>query len=451
MGSLYLALTDGTTTCTLADGAGGVTSYRLTYGAWGPKLAARRAAQLGGRGPYEDVSEEMTISIHGSSTANAYSKLQALQALLEQAGRFARGEAVAPVLLKYSPPDATVSSAASPLQAVVSEGMLMLPGNFNATQPQFVIANIKIKLKRQGEWLHVTESPMSEPGLTNSGELATITLPAAAKALSPTLLQMTQGRMESDTTDQIIVLAGGSSRVQILAANGGAGGAFSAVNDAAKFARHTNVLRYTPAVTTEVGQAIGALSMDSQTRQCIVLASVRNNSATTSFSIRMQLSSTGGYGFTPRQRIAANALYPQWITLGLVATGETPTYCYLYVTASAASGSLDIDSIVVVSVNFPEVHIIGVPDNPSYSGVATLVIDHRALTRESPAVTAAGFSGPYMGNVWLPTQSAGLTALVLQCGGYNRDRWRTTRFSGSELVVANVFTATRLRALVAPE
>jgi len=450
MGLLYLAITDGTTTCTLADGAGGGTSYRLTYGAWAPKLALRRAGQLSGRSPYEDVAEEMTISIHGSSLADAYTKLQTLMTLLEQAGRFERGESVSPVVLKYSPPGATVSSAASPLQAVIISGEMVTPGNFNAGQPQFVISHLKIRVRRQGEWKHVTEAASS--AATNSGDLATITLPGAAKALAPTALQMTNCQMRSLATDQMIVLAAGSNRVQVLAANGGAGGAFAAVNDAARFARNTTVLRYTPAGTAEVTATIGAVSLDAATRTCVVLASVRNNSATTAFAIRARLDSTGGVAYTPTQRIEANALNPQWVVLGLVALSETPQFCNLAVTASAASGTLDVDSIVIVAVNFPEVHIVGVQDNPSFSGRATLVIDHRALTRESPVVTMSGYAGPYTGNVWLPTQAAAVTALVLQCGSLaNADRWRTTFTSGAEAVETNVFTATRLRAMIAPE
>src|SRR5512139_3583418 len=117
MGQLYLAVSDGTTTCTIADGAGGATSYRLKYGGWAPEVAPLRKSTLGGRGPYAEVIETLTLNIHGSSAADAYAKLQTLNTLLDQAERHARGEQVTAVVLKYSPDSATVSSSASPLQA----------------------------------------------------------------------------------------------------------------------------------------------------------------------------------------------------------------------------------------------------------------------------------------------------------------------------------------------
>src|SRR3990170_3534484 len=96
----YLVITDGTTTVTIADGAGGATNYKFAYGTWAPAVAPLRRSQLGGRGPYGDVIEEMQLHITGSTVPNALANLATLAQLLDQAERWSRGENVSAVLIK---------------------------------------------------------------------------------------------------------------------------------------------------------------------------------------------------------------------------------------------------------------------------------------------------------------------------------------------------------------
>src|SRR4051812_30642710 len=98
---LYLVLTDGTTTVTFSDGANGSTNYPPQAGGWAPNVAALNQSLLGGRGPYTDVVEEITINVRGATAALCYSNLDALVRLLDQADRWwLRAENISPVLLK---------------------------------------------------------------------------------------------------------------------------------------------------------------------------------------------------------------------------------------------------------------------------------------------------------------------------------------------------------------
>jgi hypothetical protein len=64
-----LKITDGSTTVDLT----GTDGYQVV-GEWAPQIATRRKSKMGGRSPYNDVEEQMTIVIKGTSTANALSK-----------------------------------------------------------------------------------------------------------------------------------------------------------------------------------------------------------------------------------------------------------------------------------------------------------------------------------------------------------------------------------------
>lgn len=152
----YLAITDGTTTCTILDGAGGTTNYALLNNTWAPAIASLRASALGGRGPYEDVVEELDLTIVGATAAAALTNLATLNRLLDQAERWTRGETgAAPVVIKYT---VQGSAPAMRLQALIlgrpqGGGAVELSPRFNKVGLLTEISGVRVRFRRRGQWL----------------------------------------------------------------------------------------------------------------------------------------------------------------------------------------------------------------------------------------------------------------------------------------------------------
>ena len=88
-----LSISDGTTTVNLISG----NALYLAAGGWPLAVSPPQISDLGGRGPYDDVTETITVTATG---ANAIPDLRNTLRLLDQARRWARGEDVTAVTLR---------------------------------------------------------------------------------------------------------------------------------------------------------------------------------------------------------------------------------------------------------------------------------------------------------------------------------------------------------------
>lgn len=459
---LYLVITDGSTTVTIADGLGGATNYKLHYGGWAPTIAGRRRSSLGGRGPYEDAIEEMVLDIYGATAAAAYANLRTLISLLDQADRWSNNETnFSAVLLKYSPGGGTVSSTANPLQAPIlgradgdnTIGARLSP-EFNAAQNMYAILGVKVRIKRPGLWLHISETQASAG--TDNGDVATVSGLTGQGVLSPTKVNITafgfNGTSSYTFSDGYVLLARAAADIQIINGKDLSGtSGFTSVNDSANFAHGTNVLRYTPADTAEHLAAAKSLSPSSYSRRICILFNARNNHATTTFNVRAKVSNSYDYFYTPSVVVPVSS-GPDWIFLGFVSLPNEPTKINLAITASAAAGTLDIDGIIVLDLSSPQNHILQVYQSNSPDGVGSFgdfTIDHRALTDPQPAVLKGTSGLPYSGDPFLATRAATLYALLLQNGEDGSTiTWREVY--GPGFVQQNTFTITRTAAYLTP-
>lgn len=446
MSELYLVITDGTTTCTIADGAGGATAYRLKYGGWSPRIAGLRASELGGRGPFEDVTETLILNVHGSSMADAYTKIHALQTLVEQAERFERGEIVSAVVIKYSPPDAAISSAANPLQARVLGGSITLPDNISTAHPQAVIVGVRLQLRRTGQWLHAAVSAAS--AATNNGEVATISL-TACDIVSPSALlirNIAQKGTANSYSDVVVLQAASAADIQVFPANYllPATG-FSAFYDTTNFPLSDTVLRYTPSSTTEQqsgGWAIGSVGV------LAIWLNVRNNSSTTTFKIRAHYTNGRMESYTPHIVIPA-ASGPRWYFVGLIANTVSNAVIQLACTASAASGTLDIDGVALINTDSVDYGCVVIKQPCGYSG-ENESIDHRALTAIQPYVGASWMEtrSSYQGDAYLTSRAATMYYALLQTGSDGSTiHWRAT-LGGA--LIQNTWTLARTTGYLTP-
>lgn len=442
MGWLYLAISDGTNEIVIADGNGGATDYRLIYGQWSPSIASLRTSPLAGRGPYNEVVERLTLSVHGGDAAEAYDNLLALQQIVDQVNRWARGENVAAVKLLYSAPEAEISSASEPLSATLLSADLELPADFNAGRAD--ILGVKLTLTRLGLWLHTEEEAVAaeadDGDVLENDFISEVDLPAVCR-LSLSNVIMTKDQplylITTDSADDIEII----DPAAVLEA----GGAWSVVNDSLHLARNTTVVRYEPANTQAHLMPVTAkMSATNAGRVNGWLACVRNNSSTNTFRLRVA-ASLDGPALTYTRTVTVPVLLddgnqpnlPVWIFLGVTSHPKPPTNVDLWVQSAEVGGSLDIDAIVRVNLSNPCSNVVRIEPGEGYSTspAPVLRVDHYLLDRVSPEIRLNDTGNistvytAYSGDLVLTARGASLYTLLLATGGlgdYKSNYWRMT-------------------------
>jgi len=159
----FLELTDGISTVTLTNG----TTSALQEGGWAPRVAPLNRATLGGGGPFADVEEQIAVNQWGAAGDTAlYQRLQAVQALMLQAERWAEGGADAPaVRLRYQPDG---SALPAPLECAVlgnPDAGLELPGSFNDMLMVREIEGAGVRFRRRGLWLGAEDTAIPVAGV----------------------------------------------------------------------------------------------------------------------------------------------------------------------------------------------------------------------------------------------------------------------------------------------
>lgn len=450
----YAALTDGTTTITFAS-PGTLGWYRIETG-WTPKVAGLRQNQLGGRGPYEDVTEEIPVSIGGSTAAHMYANLSALQALLQQSNSWYRGEAASAVLFKYSPEGATVSTTASPLQAAI------WGAEFDAGQltsiPQSGSAvwatGGNIRVNRRGMWIHSSAS-----GSASGSTGQVITIPVASTSYpSPTRVQFTNygTGIESGGTfayqNGFVILTSSSTNIVSVEAERMTGsGGFTAISAAsAQFTSGGSVLKFVAAgSTSSYTSAAASFAVPSGCSLAAVFFEMRllslDNPAV-NINISGEVTASG-------PTIPIDGSY----------ASDTPTWYYggtLPVRGSAASLSITakaitttesyFDRVIVVNLSSPDTQIIRIP-RTSYTAASGVSVDINPQEITYPWPDVSGSSAALgnkaftaTGDTYLTTKSGSVYALALLSSGSPGSAWIYNQN------VTNTWTVTRQTAYPIP-
>lgn len=474
----YLVITDGTDTCTFSDGAGGATNYIVASNSWAPVISRLRRSALGGHGPYEDVVEEWDIHVTGASVPAALANLAVLARLLEKAERWARGENLSPVLVKFSPRGATVSSTSNPLQAIIlgpaagdQVSGLRLPVTFDNVGWSGYVIRARLRFVRRGAWLLATTVDGTSAGAANPAVMSLTSL-ASHNNLSPCKVKIAGFQFGTvfDFADSlpIVLLARQASDLQLVEAEGGTGTAYTSVADSGNNASGGSVLRYTPTGTSEA--ASGEISLPSVTagaRLFAFFAAIRNNSASVTFQVRV-----GGL-VQVRASPAANSIAaytrpvlidtahtrPRFVPLGVLATPADLKSCKLLFTAASTSGSptIDVDYLICLAIDQSQSRAIQLDKleaTGAYAHVAAIdvIVDPRPLTVLAPRVYRA-FQGTsdedplgYYGDAFPIAGPTGLAAAIM-CKETNTN-WRSMN-SGSPTSLA--LTVYRYNAYLSPE
>lgn len=471
----YLAISDGTVSCVFFDGSGGATNYRVMHDAWAPRVSLVAASPLAGRSVYEAIVEELTISVKGTTAANCLANIATLQTLLEQAERNERGEAATAVTLRYSPKGGTVSSAAAPLQARIlgrpspGEPFLVLPQNWEIGLANKIVTGIRLRFMRQGEWLNPTAASTNASGNNGSGVNVTV---ANTKAWPPTKITISNVLAHPSLPAGYAILSDGGLLIGDANSYIDTATDYTTQADAGTNASGGNVRRFTPTATTERVSGASPSSLPSNATS-LVFISARNNSATTSFRLRAWFEPIGGTGTptpfasTPTITIPANATSPTWYPVGILPKMNTnATNCNfgVAITASAASGTLDIDKICLVAADywFHVIKFYSTETPTSAIGPGTLTLDHRALTSPDPLTSINILNNIVVDGspaIWTPaapTYTGLIYCALLATGGYTAGTSIATNYwgqynVGGAAVLSNTWTLERMEAYLIPQ
>ena len=457
---MYAKLTDDTTSVEfrLTSNVG----YMMVRDDWAPAIAPLRAGELGGRGPYEEVAEEFTIDIVGTSPADALTKLRTLNLLLEQATRFYRWENVAPVRFEYAPRGSTTLSTLSPLKYAVygrapgdttNQSHLIVDQTFNGGLAASVIRGVRVKFWRHG--IGTATQATASSGATNNGSKTTVLI-SSENVPSPTKVSISNfgygNGNPSKFGDSFVVVAENEQDIQVISAESLVPATdYASIADASSNALG-NVLQFTPSATTERTSSVFTSStLLNKNRIWAVYANIRNNSATTEFKVRVSVEKNYVENWTPYLVVPGNGgtAFPSWHFLGQVAIRKNNNfYLKIGITALTASGSLDIDSIVLVEVLNPNNSVLAVSRDMStlVIGIDTLIIDHQLYSQPQAAVypelTPGNFRN-FLGNAFISIRAIQPAVLLMGTGSANNslNYWRQSDAMGN--VLQNTWTMVR--------
>lgn len=456
--STYAALTDGTNTVTFASPANGGLWYRIESG-WGPRVAGLRQSQFGGRGPYDDVQEEIPVSVGGSNAAHMYANVSALKGLLDNANRWYRNEGASATLFKYSPEGATISSAASPLQVATWGAELELPAgwpNIPASGGAVWSSGLTMRFTRKGEWLHNTQAASVS---ASGGYVGELTFASAASYWSPVDIRTDNIYTASSLTAFVAVAMSAASAIQYaaLAAGAFAGDGRWSPTTAASMYQTTNasLARFDPSSTGGGSCVFTTTPIPSLTKgvpyQFVLKA--KNNSTTITYGLAVGIRlGASSYSYTPTVYVptGGSAANPRVYSMGtLIPSYTTTPNMYLYAIPSASAGAgnyLDVDAIYIIDARYGSVY--SVRDDNQLGSAGSMTTAQNYLTKPGMSVTASpsAYDMSYSGIVQSLSGASAQVALIATEGSY----FRQATGSAASLARSNTWTLTRTNAYLTP-
>lgn len=453
-------LSDGTTTLQLND----QTNYSLQRGGWSPSVASRRKSLLGGQGVYEDVAEDITLDVLGSTAAVTMTNVQSLQTLLDQADRWHRGENVAAVYLVYKP-DGSTSSSNFTTVLTGQDGdtpMMDLPSDYNDVGYLKRIFGVRIHFKRRALW--TTSIERTSSSFASCGEVVEATFTNTLKTPSPVRAVFWNNSSLTGSQPSIMLFAKNSSAFYVTNASALTSGSWNDYNTAADTAnksRSGTILRYTPTTTSEMS-TLGLSVSTFAAKRFAVFAMVRNNSATTTFYTRMVVSwgsTTANVATGPTITIDTSNTRPRALFLGYISVPASISRINLYTKASAASGTLDFDVVYLMDVDDETSSAVAIFETPNINnGAASLCeygVDNSSLTVLNPivgwhssGVADSTLANPlsYQGDTFLTSKSNKIAGVWLCPNGVY---WRAVDTVPN--VVGFSLRASRLAAYLIPQ
>lgn len=462
----HLEIGDGTAsgTCILHDGVQyGVVSYA-------PTPPPRTPSALGGAGAHAIVVDPMTINIYGDSAANAVSNWDRLVAILDQAQRWYDNERVSVVRIRAQEQEGALGI----LEAIVvgpepGTPPLSVAPAFNQTIGRWVIPGVEIKFRRNGQWLRPSESASSSASANPTIVTATFT----SSASNPSPVSVHVDGFNSTTVafipDGFILIAKADNLAIVEGEAFTAAGVYSVVADAANNARGGSILRFTPATAFEVTISGASLPAAFDARVFAIYATIRCNTASTRWQVRVGFSTTSpiqySYPVIIDQAVAGSN--PKVVFLGIVNL-RTDLFDYSGLTIGitplhGASGTFDIDYLTFIGledetstvIGFQEFQSIAMPvggaTDPEIAILSPFVEEypeHLVAIAVPTAVSTQRKPLSWQGNASVYQEGTTISGIILMTGGTGLNYWR---YSYGATPVSLSITARRRVAYMVPQ
>lgn len=367
-----LRITDGTTTVTILDGAGGQTNYSLIRDSWAPSIAQRNPSSYGDL--YLDTYETFDINVYGATASAAYNNLATLVRLLDQADRWAQNadqSSLSPVRLEYNPQGSAVSSGAAPYQVTVlgrgpgdNTRNVQVSEGYITSGLNFQIPDVRVQVRRRALWTEFAfDNASSTP--QNSGNRWTISTFANHPTPSPISINYNipiATTYAAGDGPLVGLLAPDSADLHTEAMANGSGTGWSTIATSQSFSG-TGYRRYAPGT----GAATGTWTFDN-TRTIttnlftpgtyVFVAQGRADSTAWSLGIGVQVAQASGSGSdilrTPLVPVPSRAWMAP-IVLGSITISPDMAVQFVNLTATKiATGSasqIDVDFISMIRLS----------------------------------------------------------------------------------------------------
>lgn len=449
-----LRLYDGTTTLMLTDG----NAYALQEGGWAPAVHVRRGSSLGGMGYYNDGTESITINVYGTSAANCLANLAALSAMLDAAQAWSDEETDTPIMLLCQ-----MQGSSTIWQAVIvgaesrTDAPLTLTSNTADYLPVAAIEGVQLTIRHR-PWTGLTSTTGGSSGVA-SGEILTATpggLAGPATYPSPLQIVLTpNARAQDVNAGSVLAVTHSADAIYLHDAALQVTTGFSTVTDTTNHSRSGTVLRRTS--TTAPGDWWPTIPILStlHARSIAVYATVRANSASPQWAIRLRYKPWDPSVVLdgPEQAIP-QITTPQVIYLGTVTmnldTAHSP-YIGLAVKCDTTSGSptLDIDYLMAVALDDPGDHVIVLHEREFYdAGLSNNQwwLDHTARMQNSNTTTT--YTADSQGRADLLTTGDTVAVCLMATGGDSPAYWRP--YTSGHVLQTWSLTVTRGKLTVVP-
>lgn len=435
-------------------------TFELALGTWAPGIATMRHATLGGSAPYNIVNEQITLHIHGATAEEVGENLNALALLLDQAERWASGEAVDPVLIHYNPygsASLTGTARKAPVygrQLSSNNPGLVVRPSASVELEQGILAAVQMSIDRGGLWV-TDEDPYTWAGTgvcppdVFSQTLADWKIPSPMSIkigpfYYPNSLYITKG---------FLMVASAAQRIAPLEAYHLAVGesSFTNENDASKNPYGSQILRYTAQNTgaeEQSGLYIITSLFSQSAKRVDIFATVRNNSLSHAFTVRLVARSYGAIISTRGTVIDTSDQDPRPVFLGSIVTANGIQTIQLSVKPdqpdSTETQSLDIDCIVLLARDDDTSRVLAVVNDVLLSSLGTgtavwLTESDRYTVGGAPLFAAATENesdfilADYRGDSFLLHKGTELEVCWLATGdplGGASGKWRPTNYLG---------------------
>ena len=418
---------------------------------WRPGVAERRFSELGGRGPYGDVQEEIPLVVRGASSDQVVQRRDALAMAVDQAYTWLRRGNVNPVYMRYRSGGSTL---ATPTVCPVLGPVPGKPTLSFSGWPELVGVNyqqdVVFRFVRHGQHLGVEDWAVSSQ--VEAAVVSSVTMGNEERWLSPTrLLSSDLAVSGGGLTPVGFVVLVKEKNMEVL--TGGVWTGWSTDSSAGDNALDS-LTHTTTGADSHVLLSVGAgpTNLRAGNRvQTFVAARVDGANTTWKVTPYLQIANAPSFpadgsfivGASTYIRSQSPQVYPLSSIAIPSAKGSLADFGFMYVRYERLEGTgmITVNYHVLVNSGDGECNILKITQGADNNSQGGLLVDHQLPDLPTPLVGFLGATQPlgsviplaYRGNPYFYTMSENLEILYLLTEQDTTD-WRPGVFNETTTV-----------------